>query len=41
MSVSSTAFIAHAPTGPRCTALTFVSDAADAPRPGGDRRSVP
>ena len=32
MSVSSTAFIAHAPSGPTGTVLTFVTDAAEAPQ---------
>lgn len=32
MSVSSTAFIAHAPSGPMGTVLTFVTDAAEAPQ---------
>ena len=32
MSVPSTAFIAHAPSGPTGTVLTFVTDAAEAPQ---------
>ena len=41
MSVLSTAFIAHAPTGPTGTVLTFVTDAADAPQPGATGIPVP
>ncbi len=41
MSVSCAAFIAHAPTGPKCTGLTFLSEATDAPEPEATGASVP
>ena len=41
MSVSSTAVIAYAPTGPTGTVLTFVTDAAEAPQPEATGIPVP
>jgi len=41
MSVSSTAVIAHAPTGSTGTVLTFVTDAAEAPQPEATGIPVP
>jgi hypothetical protein len=41
MSVSSTALIAPAPTGPTGTVLTFVTDAAEAPQPEATGIPVP